>query len=325
MSTTVDTVTASQHPFQEVSRDVTATDIPEGARGPAIDPARGYLVQELRGGAWWVTDGDYQALLVTSAEGTVLIDAPPSLGPRLPAAVAEVASAPVTHLIYSHSHYDHIGAAHLFGDATVIGHAEVAATLRRRNDPRRPIPEITFQDHLTVQVGDRQLVLEYRGPNHEPGNVFIHLPRLGILMLVDVVVPGWVPFTRLGVATDVPGFLAAHEQALGYDFDLLVAGHLTRLGTRQDVAVQRDYVLDVKAACQRARRAVSAAEVIQQTGLEDRWRFAKTYFERLASHAANEIVPRWEDRLGGARAFTQDHCAAMLMALAHEWGVEGTQ
>jgi glyoxylase-like metal-dependent hydrolase (beta-lactamase superfamily II) len=270
-----------------------------------------------------VTDGDYQALLVTSPEGTAAIDAPPSLAPHLPAVAAEVSSAPVTQLIYSHSHYDHIGAAHLFGSATVIGHAEVAKTLRRRNDPRRRVPSVIFEDRLTVEVGTQELVLEYHGPNHEPGNIFIHLPALQILMLVDVVVPGWVPFTRLGVATDVPGFLQAHEQALHYDFDTLVAGHLTRLGTRDDVEIQRQYVLDVKAACQRARSSVSAAEVIKETGLNDRWLFAKTYFERLAAHAADEIVPRWVDRLGGVRAFTHDHCAAMLMALAHDWG-EGT-
>jgi hypothetical protein len=79
-ATTVDPATTSRQPFDEV---------PEAARGPAIDPARGYLVEELRGGAWWLTDGDYQALLVTSKEGTVLVDAPPSLAPHLPAAVAQ--------------------------------------------------------------------------------------------------------------------------------------------------------------------------------------------------------------------------------------------
>ena len=195
-----------------------ATDVPPAARGPAIDPARGWLVEEIRGGAYWVTDGDYQALLVTSAEGTAVIDAPPSLGPQLLAAVAEVSGAPVTHLIYSHSHliyshshYDHVGAAHLLGDATVIGHAEVARTLQRRSDPRRPPPHVTFEDRLTVEVGGQQLVLEYQGPNHEPGNIFIHLPRLRILVLVDVVVPGWVPFKSLGVASDVPGFIQAHD------------------------------------------------------------------------------------------------------------------
>jgi glyoxylase-like metal-dependent hydrolase (beta-lactamase superfamily II) len=272
-----------------------------------------------------VADGDYQALLVTSTDGTVLVDAPPSLAPFLPAAIAEMARAPVTHVIYSHSHYDHIGAAHLFGGATVIGHTEVAETLRRRNDPRRPVPDVTFEDSLSVEVAGQQLVLEYRGPNHEPGNSFIHLPELGILVLVDVIVPGWVPFQRLGPATDVPGFLQAHDQALGYDFDILFAGHLTRLGTREDVVIERQYVRDVKAACERARTSVSVAEVVQETGLEDRWRFASTYFQRLAQQAADEIVPRWVDVLGGVRAFTQDHCAVMLMALAHDWGVEASR
>lgn len=95
-----------------------AEEVPDAARGPAIDPAQGYLIEELRGGAYCVSDGDYQALVVASRDGTVLVDAPPSLAPHLPAALAEVAGAPVTHVIYSHSHYDHIGAAHLFGDAT---------------------------------------------------------------------------------------------------------------------------------------------------------------------------------------------------------------
>ena len=291
------------------------TDVPPTTRGPVVDPEKGWLVEEIRGGAHWVTGGDYQALLVTSAEGTAVIDAPPSLGPKLHAALAEVSAAPVTHLIYSHSHYDHVGAAHLFTDATVIGHAEVARTLRRRDDPRRPAPHITFEDQLTVEVGDQQLVLEYRGPNHEPGNIFVHLPRLRILALVDVVVPGWTPFMNLGVATDVPGFVQAHDQALGYDFDVLFAGHLTRLGTRRDVEVQREYVSDIK----------TASTIIQETGLDDRWLFAKTYFDRQAREAAIEVVPRWVDRLGGVRAFTHDHCTAMLMALAHDWGTEGAE
>jgi hypothetical protein len=68
---------ATPHPDPKEARpDVVATDVPPAARGPAIDPARGWLVEEIRDGAYWVTDGDYQALLVTSAEGVAVIDAP---------------------------------------------------------------------------------------------------------------------------------------------------------------------------------------------------------------------------------------------------------
>ena len=127
-------------------RDAATPDVPAAARGPAIDPRRGYLVEELGGGACRVADGDYQTC--------------PRRGGRLRRAGHR--------LIYSHSHYDHIGAAHPFKNATVISHAEIAKTLRQRNDPRRRVPDVTFQNRLTVEVGSQQLVLEYRGLTTSP-------------------------------------------------------------------------------------------------------------------------------------------------------------
>jgi len=58
-------------------------------------------------------------------------------------------------------------------------------------------------------------------------------------MVVDIIWPGWVPFTQLGYAEDVPGYIQAHDDILAYDFDLLIAGHLNRPGTRQDVETQK--------------------------------------------------------------------------------------
>ncbi len=71
--------------------------------------------------------------------------------------------------------------------------------------------------------------LEYPGPNHAEGNSFIHAPGRRVLMLVDVIFAGWVPFSNLSLSAFVPGVLRAHEQALSYDFDHFVGGHV-RLG-----------------------------------------------------------------------------------------------
>jgi hypothetical protein len=38
-------------------------------------------------------------------------------------------------------------------------------------------------------------------------------------MLVDVIFPGWVPFSNLALSADVPGFIKAHEQVLAHDFN----------------------------------------------------------------------------------------------------------
>jgi hypothetical protein len=84
---------------------------------------------------------------------------------------------------------------------------------------------------MTIDAGPHRIELRYHGPNHQDGNIFIDLPRQRVLMLVDVVVPGWVPFHALGGATEVAGYMDAHDAALSYPFDTLVAGHLTRSGT----------------------------------------------------------------------------------------------
>jgi hypothetical protein len=120
-------------------------------------------------------------------------------------------------------------------------------------------------------------------------------------MLVDVVVPGWVPFHALGGATDVAGYLDAHDAALSYAFDTLVAGHLTRTGTAGDVQVQREYLEDVRRTCTQARPSVSPADIAATTGTEDRWRFARAYFDHVAVVAAGDLLPRRAGRLGGAR------------------------
>ena len=47
-------------------------------------------------------------------------------------------------------------------------------------------------------------------------------------------------FLYLAIAKDTAGFIKAHDIALNnYDFDTLVGGYLTRLGTRDDVEGQK--------------------------------------------------------------------------------------
>src|SRR6266568_7807472 len=101
--------------------------IPRSALGPALND-RGYFVGRVERNLYWVTDGTYQAAFLTTRDGVVLFDAPPTIGGNLRRAIDEMAAANgvtnrVTHLVYSHHHDDHSGAASLFdGDVVHIGH-----------------------------------------------------------------------------------------------------------------------------------------------------------------------------------------------------------
>src|ERR1700752_2115002 len=82
--------------------------VPEFARGPDI-PDAGYRVTELGGGAYGITSGLVNTMFLVTKHGVVVVDAPPDLGGKLLTGIEEVTPKPVTHLIYSHAHADHIG------------------------------------------------------------------------------------------------------------------------------------------------------------------------------------------------------------------------
>src|SRR5262249_6640391 len=139
---------------------------------------KGYEVTEIRDRLFYLSDGAYNTMFLVSSEGVIVVDPLPTLGVKYLQAIVEVTDKPVTHIVYSHEHTDHIGAASLFPkNAVIIAHRETAELLRRRNDPRRPVPTVTFDKNYTLKVGDQTLELYYRGVNHEAGNIFIYAPR----------------------------------------------------------------------------------------------------------------------------------------------------
>jgi glyoxylase-like metal-dependent hydrolase (beta-lactamase superfamily II) len=86
--------------------------VPEFARGPVI-PDSGYRVTELGGAAYGISSGLVNTVFLVTKMGVVVVDAPPDLGGNLLTGIEEVTTRPITHLIYSHAHADHIGSAHL--------------------------------------------------------------------------------------------------------------------------------------------------------------------------------------------------------------------
>ncbi len=303
--------------------------IPDAARGPEIPQDKGYLVEEVRDGLYWVTEGAYTHMFLTTGEGVIVVDAPPTIGEKILAAIAEVTDEPITHVIYSHTHADHIGAAHLYPqDATYIAHAETAAQLRDAMNPDRsspygvfagggavPVPTITFDDRYTLQVGDQILELDYRGVNHEPGNIFIYAPRQKVLMLADVIFPGWVPFKNLAMSEDALGWLEAHDQVLSYDFDTFVGGHMNRLGTREDAEIQREYMHDVWANAASALQSVDFYAIAQETGFENPWLLFDRYLDTVAKTCEAGTLEKWRGRLGAVDVFTEDQCFMAIMSL----------
>ena len=66
--------------------------VPRSSLGPALNH-QGYYVARVERNLYWVTDGTYQSAFLTTRDGVVLFDVPPTIGHNLQRAVNDIAAA----------------------------------------------------------------------------------------------------------------------------------------------------------------------------------------------------------------------------------------
>jgi len=292
-------------------------DVPAFAKGPAVDPAKGYRIQTLGDGLYMVTDGSYQSMFMTYEDGVVVIDAPPGYAAHIPTAIAEITNKPITHVVYSHVHADHIGGMKsLGGHPIIIAQAETNRLLARDNDPSRPLATVTFTDTYRLTVGSQVLELSYHGNAHVPGNIFIYAPKQRTLMVVDMIFPGWMPWRRFAVAQDIPGYFAQVKEINAMEFDTLVGGHVARTGTHADVATQLAFLEDVKAAAESALKTTMPGVGMNAADRRTNpWSVFDNYIDRVALACVNQLTPKWSTKLAAFDVYVWDQCFAMEQSL----------
>ena len=100
--------------FVGTSATFATEPVPKAAQGVEIPQEKGYFAEEIRDGLYWVTEGAYTAMFLTTGKGVIVVDAPPSFGDKMVKAIKEVTDEPISHVVYTHSHADHIGGAHVY-------------------------------------------------------------------------------------------------------------------------------------------------------------------------------------------------------------------
>ena len=293
-------------------------DVPESGKGPMIDPVKGYRIQKLGKDLYIITDNALQCMFMVYEKGVVLVDAPEPLAQYIPKAIAEVTDKPITHFIYSHHHADHVGGAgslNLGKQAIIIAHEETKRLLVRANDAARPVPTFSFKDKYTLKVGSQTLELSYHGNAHEPGNIFIYAPAQRTLMVVDIIFPGWVPWRRFALAQDIPGYFRQVEEINKMDWDVMVCGHVERTGTHADVALQLEFINDIRNTARQALKSTKFIEGVNPADKGNPWAVFDDYIDRVVIQCVNALTPKWSTKLAGFDVFIWDHCYSMEQSL----------
>jgi glyoxylase-like metal-dependent hydrolase (beta-lactamase superfamily II) len=199
--------------------------------------------------------GGHQSMFVVTPDGVIATD-PISL--KRPAAAAYVAEirkitpAPIKYLIYSHHHYDHIAGGKPFKDAgaTVVAHRSAAAHLGKLKDPDVVLPDQVVDERSTIELGGTRLDLIYVGRNHSDNSLVMLLPKERIAFAVDFAWLGTIAFRDLPDSF-LPDYFDSLDRFAALDWDRWIPGHPGpggRLGTKDDVRLNKEYLTDVSTA-----------------------------------------------------------------------------
>ena len=175
--------------------------------------------------------------------GVVMVDTKVAgQGPAILEQLRDVTDKPVAMIINTHTHFDHTGSNAEFGAVErIVAHENARASLTRtscapvtncdafKGENARFLPNVTFSDNRTLEVGADSIELHYFGPGHTNGDTWIVFPDIRVAMGGDLFGAKGVPYidtdnggTALGYDDTIARAVAGLEGAV----DTVISGHV---------------------------------------------------------------------------------------------------
>lgn len=197
---------------------------------------------------------------VVTPDGVVVIDAlgSPALARDLLQTIRQITPLPVTRVILTHYHADHVYGLQVFkaAGATVIAHERgreylnsETARLRLKSSIDDGLTEpgthfvaadVWVSGSTSIDAGGMRLQAMSVGPAHTPEDLAVYVPSEGVLFAGDLVFRGRVPF--VGEA-DSRRWIVSLDQMLELPVKVIVPGHGPySTEPRADLQLTRDYL-----------------------------------------------------------------------------------
>src|SRR5882672_7237951 len=227
-----------------------------------------YVLKALTNGG-----GGNTSVFIT-ANGVVVVDSKnPGWGQPILDKIKTLTDKPVTTLINTHTHGDHVsGNVEFPATVDIIVQANTAENMKKmipnstaadqtvpaqtifQQNGGRGLPKRTFKDKMTLFKGADEVDLYYFGRGHTNGDAWVFFPALHVVHAADIFSGKNLPLLDAnngGSAAEIANSLEKGYDALNGKADTIVTGHskeMTQAELKEYIAFNREFLSDVQAA-----------------------------------------------------------------------------
>jgi glyoxylase-like metal-dependent hydrolase (beta-lactamase superfamily II) len=234
-------------------------------------------IDKLKDNLFVMKGGGGNSSVFITAKGVIVVDTKnPGWGQPLLDGIKKVTNKPVTLIVNTHTHGDHVsGNVEFPAEVDIVTHVNTAANMKemRPNSSAAPTPnprnifrenngkglaKRTFSDKMTIGSGADQIDLMYFGRAHTNGDAMVFFPAHRIFHIADVFPGNELPIMDSNNGGTGTGYADTLTKALAFtekNADVIVNGHSNMPSTNADLKNYIQFIRGYVTAAQEAKKA----------------------------------------------------------------------
>ena len=230
-------------------------------------------VDKIKDNLYVLKGGGGNTALFITGNGAVVVDTKlPGWGQPLLEKIKTLTNKPITTIINTHTHGDHVsGQIEFTGvNAEVVAHENTKTNMQKLDpykDPKnaRLLPAKTFKDTMSLFSGNDKIDLYYFGAGHTNGDAWVAFPALRTVHAGDLFAGKSMPLVDFmnGGSGKAYGDTLAKAAAGLSGIDTIITGHAAKTMTMADLkeyaAFNKDFLTWMRGEQQAGKTAEQAA------------------------------------------------------------------
>lgn len=246
----------------------------QGANAPKV-----VTVDKIKDNLFVLQGGGGNTAVFVTANGVVVVDTKiAGWGAPILAKIKELTPKPITTVINTHSHFDHVsGNVEFPTNVEFVAHENTKSNIEAwppvhgfpgtfpnvvKESGGKGIPKRTYKDTLTLGTGNDRVELRYFGRGHTSGDTFVVFPSLRVMHTGDMFPAKMIPIMDKnagGSGVEFPETLTkAYNGVKGVD--TLITGHNNATLPFDDLKLYAEFTREFVTAVREAKKAGRTAD-----------------------------------------------------------------